>query len=244
MHPASSAGTSVRLNFDRHDRGVGFIMRELFFHIFLLMKLDPRLDASVRERIRDDCRSLGIEPHEKLCGISREDFVLGGAAFQRWLFDLQVDMWSRVGLNEGVLATPLSAGIPEKLDDACETLCRARAEMLFLLDLLPEHVLKQVGEEYLKLLFGPVETLSALRPIEEDEIKRIIWHKVVMTDGEAEFSNDFKESLRALWLAIWPEFDGSLTQENLLKWQSFLADQEEPAARRVCAFLKRTFRRF
>ena len=26
--------TSVRLNFDRHDRGVGFIMRELFFIFF------------------------------------------------------------------------------------------------------------------------------------------------------------------------------------------------------------------
>lgn len=206
------------------------------------MKVDPRIEAAMRRRIREDCICSGYDPDEKICGLTCEEMVLGGAAFQRWLYTLQAAMWSRLGVKEGDLAAPLSEGIPEELDSDREAVCRTRAEQLYLLDLLPKAALRELTDVYVKLLFGPVKTASGSRPIEDVEIRRIIWLKVVMTDGEAKFSEEFKELLRALWTAIWPDFDGAMTHENILAWYSHLVEEQETSADSVVAFLKRAFR--
>lgn len=204
-----------------------------------LLKLDSQLDAQIRRQLRDALRARGEDPYAKDDGLAAEDFVLGGQEFREWTFRSEAAMFSRVGLNEGVLAEPLGEEIPGEQTPEIEAQCRARAEILFLRLLLPERFLKKTQLLMIEATYGPFNVAGKLVPATGEQIRRVIWLRILFADGEMPVSDRCKAEFEAIRSRLRPEKSVDLSSPaSLLEWQSWLGsfESEHPL---LNAFLQR-----
>lgn len=188
-----------------------------------------------------EIRAKGGDPYALRSGIRIEDFVLGGTEFQAWLFKIQAELWNGIGLKKGFLTESLGHKLPQPLSPDEEKQCAARAEMLWLCELLPSKVFKKTENVCLHALFGPMKTAEGEKPANPEQIKRILWLKVVLSDGEGEVSDKFRKELAELWQRFWPGYAGeTISTERIREWQSWLCsfEAEHPLAARCLALLR------
>lgn len=192
------------------------------------MKLDPRIDAHLRQKLRDGLRSEGRDPYDDTeFGIRPEDFLLGGAEFRQWDFEQEVAMFSRVGLNEGVIDEPLGVGIPEEQPPDIEAQCLARAEILFLRLMLPQRCYERSLPLMVQATFGSFVVSGKRVKANGEQIRRILWLRVLMQDGAIKLSERCQNELTAMQERFRPGHPLDwCNPRSFLEWHSWIGSQQ------------------
>lgn len=205
------------------------------------MKLDPKRDAEIRQRIRDELRAAGRDPYEANCGITVEDFILGGPEAVKWNFDCEVQMANRAGLNEGLILEPLGTEIPDKQPEDIEAQCIARAEILFLRLMLPDRYMDNSLSILADATYGPFRVSGKMERATGEQIRRVIYLFVLMMDGSYPLSDRCKAELKRIQARFQPGVEYDLEDPmSYIRWQSWLCSFEcnHPAADRLLRFLR------